>query len=104
MKKNSEQIVSVMNVNISSSSYGYLQRLWELGAIEGIPGSTRIVEDLLPVVDALHQVLAGGKVRVTIEQTGTADVLDDLKQRLAMSIKETNIINEKAGYAAIIRG
>jgi hypothetical protein len=74
----------------------YLERVRDLGAVEGRHGSVELNPTLRPVVDALHHVLAGGEVEVRVLREGQADIVRDLQQRVALATSETNALNQQS--------
>ena len=84
---------------LSHASYHYMWRLIELGAVEGSKlGEMKLASDLEPVVDAMHQVLAGGAVEIKVTRKGNADIVNELKNRVNQSTVDGNAINKAAGY------
>ncbi|NOT55682.1 MAG: hypothetical protein HOP18_13865 [Deltaproteobacteria bacterium] len=62
--------------------------------MEGRLGDIAINPDLKPVLEALHQVLAGGTVEIKIAQVGNLDIVTELNRRLERTVNETNAINK----------
>jgi hypothetical protein len=56
----------------------YLQRVQALGAIEGTGEAVAFSPHVLPVLEALHHVLAGGEVEVRIVREGQAGIVEAL--------------------------
>jgi hypothetical protein len=79
----------------------YLERVRELGAMEGHNGSVELNPTLQPVLDALHHVLAGGEVEVRFVRNGQADIFKELQQRAARAIVETNALNQASGTRVV---
>ena len=67
----------------------YLERIRDLGAMEGHSGSVELNPTLRPVMEALHHVLAGGEVEVRVVLEGQADLVRELAQRAARATAET---------------
>jgi hypothetical protein len=87
---------------LARSSYEYIMRLKELGAIEGALGSMTVMPELQPIVDAIHTVLAGGAVKIEVTQRPNPDIVRELNDMLAQGQKDANYINEKSGYYVTI--
>ncbi|HCF57544.1 MAG TPA: hypothetical protein DFS52_06070 [Myxococcales bacterium] len=69
------------------------KRLMELGVFEGVPKAMALSTECRPLIEALHHVLAGGKVSVTVESEGAVSVFEDLQDKLAKSVEEANSLN-----------
>ncbi len=87
-------------VSVSSSLGEYLQRLKELGAVEGAGGDVELNPTLAPVLEALHHVLAGGEVQVHVVQSGHQDILRELQERISQALQETNTLQQQLGEGA----
>lgn len=85
----------------TSNSYAYQMRLLQLGALEGALGNIAVNPDLKPVLEALHQVLAGGSIEIKIAQVGNLDIVAELNRRLERATAEANIINKKSAYTLL---
>lgn len=72
----------------------YLQRLRELGAVEGTQGAVELNPTLKPVLEALHHVLSGGEVEVRVLRGGQHDILRELERHMAQSLREANTCTE----------
>jgi hypothetical protein len=53
------------------------------------------------VLEALHQVLAGGAVEIKIAQAGNLDIVTELNRRLERATAEANAINQKNEYCLL---
>lgn len=84
--------------NLASQISEYLMRVQELGAFEGPEGGLEISEDIKPVMEALHHVLAGGAVEFKITQRGNPDIVAELNRRAKQASDEGNAINKAAGF------
>jgi hypothetical protein len=84
-------------VTVASALEGYLARAQELGAVEGTGGALALNPDLMPVLQALHHVLAGGEVEVRIIREGNLDIVNELNLRAEDATEEANTLTE-AGY------
>lgn len=89
---------TLVSYQLTQSAYEYLMRVIGLGAFEGPVGDMKLADDLQPVIEALHTVLAGGKVSVTVEGRGSPDIKRELDERLAQMGRDSNEINQKSGY------
>jgi len=85
----------------TSNAYAYQMRLLQLGALEGALGNIAVNPDLKPVIEALHQVLAGGTVEIKIAQAGNLDIAAELNRRLERATAEANAINKKSEYTLL---
>src|SRR5262245_10737464 len=85
----------------TSNAYAYQIRLLQLGALEGALGNIAVNPDLKPVIEALHQVLAGGAVEITIAQAGNLDIVTELNRRLERATTEANAVNKKSEYSLL---
>lgn len=89
---------TLVSYQLTSSAYEYIMRVVGLGAFEGPVGDMKLAEDLKPVVDALHTVLAGGSVKLEVASRGSPDIKRELDERMAQMRRDSNEINGKAGY------
>jgi hypothetical protein len=85
----------------TSNAYAYQIRLLQLGALEGALGNIAVNPDLKPVIEALHQVLAGGTVEIKIAQAGNLDIAAELNRRLERATAEANAINKQSEYTLL---
>lgn len=88
----------VVGLTVASSLSEYLMRAQELGAVEGPDGELRISPEVMPILEALHQVLAGGTVEVTVTHRGNPDIFNELNRRVQQVGREANSINKAAGF------
>lgn len=88
----------VTGLTVASSLGEYLMRIQELGATEGPDGSRQISPEVLPILQAIHQVLAGGTVEVRVVHRGNPDIFNELNRRVAQVSDEANAINKAAGF------
>ena len=91
----------LVGVQFTESTYGYLTRCLDLGALEGTLGDMRLTSEVAAVLQALHAVLAGGKVTVQIESQGNPDIFNELNGRLETAGRDANAVNTAAGYAVV---
>jgi hypothetical protein len=94
-------IAKLVSRETTSNGYAYQMRLLQLGALEGRLGNIAINPDLQPVLEALHQVLAGGTVEIKIAQAGNLDVVTELNRRLERATIEANAINKNSEYTLL---
>ena len=94
--------LALAGVNLASSTHKYLLRTLELGVLEGALGKMNINPSLRPVIEALHHVLAGGKVELHVTQPGNPDIRKELQNHFKQGIQEANAINRRAGYRIIV--
>lgn len=76
----------------------YIERCNELGLSLDGEGQFLISEDLRPVMLALHHVLAGGTVEVTVTDKGNPDIVNELGRRVREGLAEATELNRLAGY------
>lgn len=79
----------VVQLPFASAMAEYLRRVEELGAFEGVGSTVELNPRLRPVLEALHHVLAGGEVSVSIAQSGQPDVFRDLHERMERGLQQT---------------
>ncbi|MDY7226427.1 hypothetical protein [Hyalangium rubrum] len=80
--------------SLAPSLAEYLKRLKELGAVEGTQGAVELNPTLLPVLEALHHVLAGGEVEVRVVRDGQQDLFQELSVRALQGLQETTGFSE----------
>lgn len=95
---NNPQGPRVVAANLAVSANDYLMRLQELGAVQDNNGDLVLAPELRPVLDALHAVLAGGQVSLTITSRGNPDIINELNRRLEQANRDANTINKAAGF------
>lgn len=89
---------SLVSYPLTQTGYDYLMRVLSLGVFEGPVGDMQFSPDVLPVIEALHTVLAGGRVKIEVEQRGSPDIKRELDERLQQMGRDSNEINKKSGY------
>lgn len=77
-------------MNTTQNNVDYMQRLEALGLMEGIPGDQKINANVTVLFNALHHVLAGGEVKVTIEKEGNPAIVAELENKQTESLKKKN--------------
>ncbi|WPB76948.1 hypothetical protein KYC5002_49215 [Archangium violaceum] len=87
-----------VGLTVASSLSEYLMRIQELGAVEGPDGALQINPEVMPILEAIHQVLAGGTVEVKVVHRGNPDIFNELKRRVEQVGQEANAINKAAGF------
>lgn len=100
MNKGSED-PSIIQLSFPAALAQYLQRVSELGAVEGLQGSVQINPTLAPVLEAMHHVLAGGEVEVRILRGGQQEIVQELQQRAVQVTQETNAIQQPPGGVVV---
>jgi hypothetical protein len=75
----------------------YLERVRELGAMEGQIGFVEISPTLQPVLEAMHHVLSGGEVEVRVVRDGQPDLFRELQQRAALATAASNVLHPPSG-------
>ncbi|KFA91677.1 hypothetical protein Q664_20270 [Archangium violaceum Cb vi76] len=66
--------------------------------MEGPDGALEISPEVMPILEAIHQVLAGGTVEVKVVHRGNPDIFNELKRRVEQVGREANAINKAAGF------
>jgi hypothetical protein len=98
---NGGQDPGIIQLSLSASLGQYLQRVRELGAVEGLQGAVQLNPTLKPVIEALHHVLAGGEVEVRILRGGQQEIFQELEQRAIQATQETNLLNQPPGTVVV---
>jgi len=75
---------------LGSLSVAYLAELSKHGIFEGPIGDARLSPAVAQLVAAVHQVLAGGEVRVEVVRPGFGAIADKLDASLRTSVEESN--------------
>ncbi|MEN9799007.1 MAG: hypothetical protein RL653_2703 [Pseudomonadota bacterium] len=91
----------LVGVQLTESTHQYLTRCLELGALEGPLGDMKVTQEVAAILQALHVVLAGGKVNVQVESQGNPDVFNELNSRMEAAGRDANVVNELAGYFVV---
>lgn len=81
-------------MNTTQNNVDYMQRLEALGLMEGIPGDQKINANVTVLFNALHHVLAGGEVKVTIEKEGNPAIVAELENKQNETLKKKNIFRK----------
>lgn len=63
------------------------------GAFEGNPGSLQVASEIMPILEALHHVLAGGTASVTVQTNGAANVVQSLEDAFEASMDAMNALS-----------
>jgi hypothetical protein len=82
----------------------YLAKLQQLGALEGKCGDREVSQEIAPVLEALHHVLAGGKVELKVSSPGNEKVVGELNRLFGTTVKVLNAAERAAGMLAIPLG
>jgi hypothetical protein len=98
---NDSEDPGIVQLSFSAALGEYLERVRELGAVEGLQGAVEINPTLQPVLEALHHVLAGGEVEVRIVRDGQQQIFEELQQRALQATQETNAINQAPGTVVV---
>lgn len=91
----------VVSHNVTLSGLDYLRELYRLGAVEGAVGDQSLSAELVPLLEAVHQVLAGGSVEVKVTRAGNAKIVAELDEKVGRMFGEANQVNCSAGYGAV---
>ncbi len=90
--------LGLVGTQLTPALYQYLNRLIELGIFEGPIGNMSINPSIQPLVDAIHQVLAGGSVNVQVTTPGSAAIVAELADLIQEGTDQANEINKKVGF------
>jgi hypothetical protein len=85
-------------IPVARASRQYLAELNALGLLQGQAGNKALRGQLEPVMNALHHVLAGGRVQVEVVEAGSASTVEDLDRLLQESVRETNDLEQGDRY------
>jgi hypothetical protein len=88
----------LVGYNIAYSLYEYLERLIDLGLLEGPLGHMDLNAKVKPIMEALHQVLAGGTVNIQVTTPGSPQVVQELAQLIKQARDDGNAINKAVGF------
>jgi len=89
------QPAHVVQLAVASALAEYLHRVRMLGAVQGTLEGLELNPTIVPVLTALHHVLAGGEVEVRITRGGQAALVRELQERASRTLEETNVLNEE---------
>jgi len=101
LKSSAVEAPAVVSQSVTLGALDYLRRLQQLGAIEGAVGEQSVCHELIPIVEALHHVLAGGEVEVKVKSQGNVKIVGELDALFCRTLRESNEINDAAGYRAV---
>ena len=93
---------TLVSYPLARSAYEYIMRMKDLGALEGELGKMSLLPALKPIVEAIHVVLAGGSVEVTVTGRANPDILRELGEMFEKGSEDANYINKKSGYYVTI--
>jgi hypothetical protein len=96
-----DESARIVQLSLSSALSEYLERVRELGAVESSHGGVELNPTLQPVLQALHHVLAGGEVTVHVTRQGLPDIYEELQERAARAVRETNALNQPPGVVVV---
>ncbi|WP_437532143.1 hypothetical protein WME79_04060 [Sorangium sp. So ce726] len=89
---------SLVGYNLTHSGYEYVQRILDLGMLEGELGHMKPTPAVAEIIKALHTVLAGGEVKIETVHRGNPDIVNELQERTEQMQYDANTINEKSGF------
>lgn len=78
------------NIPVAPAAKNYLETIARYGMLEGEIGDRVVDRDVGTVLNALHHVLAGGSVSVSVDTPGAEAVVDELDRVLQGAVVETN--------------
>lgn len=87
-----------VEMRAASSFVTYYRMLLNCGLAEGTPGSMKFPSDVREIVTALHRVLAGGKVTITVTRPGSSTEFDAMETLLKNAEDEINALNSTSYY------
>ena len=93
---------TLVSYPLARSAYEYMMRMKDLGAVEGELGNMSLLPALKPILEAIHVVLAGGSVEVTVTSRANPDIVRELDQMFAKGSEDANYINKQSGYYVTI--
>jgi hypothetical protein len=70
----------MIKVTVGNDILAFLQRLLELGALQGTSTTIQVNPILRSLVDALYQVLAGGDAQVAVLSKGDQGIFEELQR------------------------
>ncbi|HEY3359130.1 MAG TPA: hypothetical protein VGQ83_38125 [Polyangia bacterium] len=82
---------------LTYSGKAYFDRLLQLGLYEKTAQGADISPDLRPLMEAMHHVLAGGKVEIQVVQPGVNETIADLTKLLESARQEVTTVNQLMG-------
>jgi hypothetical protein len=83
---------------IAVAVWKYIDAVMDAGALVGDLGENDLDPRLLPVVAAVHNILAGGSVKIEILEKGIESKVKYLDDLLAEATEEANRLNHDAGF------
>lgn len=89
---------ALVGIELTPVLYRYLVRLMELGIFQGPNGSMKISPQIQPLVDGVHNILAGGATTVQITTPGNPQILAELDNLVKDGTDQANDINGKLGF------
>jgi hypothetical protein len=90
---------NLVTAEIAAVSRDYLYRWVELGMLEGSLGNMRFSPEIAEIMEAVHHVLAGGRVEVEIQEPGAAPIVEELESMLQQSLRE-GIVGDSSKLAS----
>jgi hypothetical protein len=69
------------------SAFAYLQRLINLGLVEGPVGEMRIPSAIQEAAHAMHVLLVGGEISVEVDRSGATTIVEELDGRLEEALR-----------------
>jgi hypothetical protein len=88
----------IIGLQITPAMYQYLVSLLEYGIQEGQIGNQSLNPAVVPLLDAIHNILAGGTATVQITTPGNPQVVAELKNGFKDANDAANEINKKLGF------
>jgi len=91
------QEIEPQNIAVTPSSRDYLEKFVDYALLEGEPGQLEVKGDAQIVLEALHHVLGGGTVSISIDTPGNATVVEELNTLLRSAKGECDRLPPDAG-------
>jgi hypothetical protein len=89
-------VTTLVDYRITEGFRDYLYRTIDLGIMEGRLGEMEFTSEVIPLIEALHHVLAGGAAKVEIAQPGEASLVAELNEKLDRARHQANAVNGAA--------
>ncbi len=88
----------LVGIQLPPALVQYLAKLMDHGMFVGPIGNQSLAPPVQQLVNALHNVLAGGSITVTVTAPGSPAVVGELNTLLSDGNKDANEINKKVGF------
>ena len=84
-------MASMIEINVAESTKAWLELLKDNGlySFDGGSGQLTINEDVAELIDAMHEVLAGGSVKLRVQQAGDPAEKADMTAKYNTAVSDT---------------